>query len=80
MTASKRPAPIRDDLAAAQLGKELGRRLRHLRAQLSESQLDVSQRAKVGRAYLSRAERGKILPGYATLVKMNVPEQTLQSL
>jgi len=56
--------------SAAELAKKLGRRLRYLRAQNNVTQAELSSRATMGRAYLSRLERGKILPRYLTLVRL----------
>ena len=56
--------------SASQLAKNLGRRLRYLRAQTGVTQAELSTRAATGRAYLSKLERGKILPRYFTLARL----------
>ena len=56
--------------SASELARHLGRRLRYLRAQHGVTQAELSCRAKTGRAYLSRLERGKILPRYLTLARL----------
>ncbi|MGA2351342.1 MAG: helix-turn-helix transcriptional regulator [Terracidiphilus sp.] len=55
---------------ASELARNLGRRLRYLRAQHSETQAELADRAQTGRAHLSRLERGKTLPRYFTLVRL----------
>lgn len=59
------PAPSPSELA-----KNLGRRLRYLRAQSGVTQSELSNRAATSRAYLSKLERGKILPRYFTLARL----------
>ena len=56
--------------STSQLAKNLGRRLRYLRAQTGVTQAELSSRAATGRAYLSKLERGKILPRYFTLARL----------
>ncbi len=53
-----------------QLAKALGRRLRYLRAQIGITQLELGRRASMDRTYVSRLERGRILPRYAALVRI----------
>jgi transcriptional regulator with XRE-family HTH domain len=48
----------------------MGWRLRYLRAQNAITQAELSRRAAVGRAYLSKFECGKILPRYLTLARL----------
>jgi transcriptional regulator with XRE-family HTH domain len=56
--------------SASELAKHLGRRLRYLRAQHGVTQIELSSRAQMGRSYLSKLERGKILPRYLTLARL----------
>jgi transcriptional regulator with XRE-family HTH domain len=72
MSVSKSPPNTRIHTLAPELGKDLGRRLRYLRAQLGVTQSELAQRTAMGRAYISKVEHGKILPRYATLVRMAV--------
>jgi len=53
-----------------QLAKALGRRLRYLRAQTGLTQLELGRKASMDRAYISRLERGRILPRYVALVRL----------
>ena len=53
-----------------QLARALGRRLRYLRAQTGLTQLELGRRASMDRAYISRLERGRILPRYVALVRL----------
>jgi transcriptional regulator with XRE-family HTH domain len=70
MSANKSRLPSCIDEPGPELGRALGRRLRYLRAQLGITQLQLSQESRIGRAYLSRLENGRILPRYATLVRV----------
>jgi ribosome-binding protein aMBF1 (putative translation factor) len=54
----------------SQLAKALGRRLRYLRAQTGLTQLELGRRASMHRTYISRLERGRILPRYVALVRL----------
>jgi len=54
----------------SELARDLGRRLRYLRAQIGVTQKELSNKAAIGRAHLSKLERGKILPGYLTLGRL----------
>jgi transcriptional regulator with XRE-family HTH domain len=56
--------------SASELAKKLGRRLRYLRARNGVTQAELSKKAATGRAYLSKLERGKILPRYLTLARL----------
>ncbi len=56
--------------SASELARHLGRRLRYLRAQHGITQIELSSRAQMGRAYLSRLENGRILPRYFTLARL----------
>jgi transcriptional regulator with XRE-family HTH domain len=60
----------RVDIRENQLAKNLGRRLRYLRAQTGLTQLELGRKASMDRAYISRLERGRILPRYAALVRL----------
>jgi transcriptional regulator with XRE-family HTH domain len=53
-----------------QLARSLGRRLRYLRAQTGLTQSELGRKASMDRAYISRLERGRILPRYAALVRL----------
>lgn len=53
-----------------QLARSLGRRLRYLRAQSGLTQFELGRKASMDRAYISRLERGRILPRYAALVRL----------
>jgi transcriptional regulator with XRE-family HTH domain len=53
-----------------QLAKSLGRRLRYLRAQIGITQLELGRKASMDRTYVSRLERGTILPRYVALVRI----------
>jgi len=53
-----------------QLARNLGRRLRYLRAQTGMTQLELGRKASMDRAYISRLERGRILPRYSALVRL----------
>ncbi len=59
------------DETAAEIAKHLGRRLRFLRAQLGLTQQQISQRASVGRSFLSALENARsALPRYTTLIRL----------
>jgi transcriptional regulator with XRE-family HTH domain len=60
----------RDNLKGNQLARSLGRRLRYLRAQTGLTQFELGRKASMDRAYISRLERGRILPRYAALVRL----------
>jgi len=70
MTVNNIPEYARQIPATSRPGKELGRRLRYLRAQLGISQLEMAQRNGMGRSYISKIENGKILPRYDTLLRI----------
>jgi transcriptional regulator with XRE-family HTH domain len=53
-----------------QLARALGRRLRYLRAQIGLTQLELGRKAAMDRAFISRIERGRILPRFATMVRL----------
>lgn len=53
-----------------QLAKALGRRLRYLRAQTGLTQLELGRKASMDRTYISRLERGKVLPRYTAMVRL----------
>jgi len=53
-----------------QLARNLGRRLRYLRAQTGLTQSELGRKASMDRAYISRLERGRILPRYSALVRL----------
>lgn len=53
-----------------QLAKALGRRLRYLRAQTGLTQLELGRKASMNRTYISRLERGKVLPRYTAMVRL----------
>jgi transcriptional regulator with XRE-family HTH domain len=48
----------------------LGRRVRYLRAQLGLTQQELAGRVQIDRSYVSRVERGLLLPRLATLVQL----------
>jgi len=64
------PSSSRFDTQGNQLAKALGRRLRYLRAQTGLTQLELARRASMNRTYVSRLERGRILPRYVALVRL----------
>jgi transcriptional regulator with XRE-family HTH domain len=69
----RKSIPLRrqdEGLLASELARALGRKLRYLRAQSGFTQAELSTRAAMGRAYLSKLERGKLLPRYLTLVRL----------
>ncbi len=70
MTAPDRELPFKLNTPANQLAKNLGRRLRYLRAQAGITQLELAKKASMDRTYLCRLERGKILPRYDVLVRL----------
>ena len=53
-----------------QLAQALGRRLRYLRAQTGLTQLELGRKASMDRTYISRLERGRILPRYTAMVRL----------
>ena len=53
-----------------QLAQALGRRLRYLRAQTGLTQLGLGRKASMDRTYISRLERGRILPRYIAMVQL----------
>ncbi len=53
-----------------QLAQALGRRLRYLRAQTGLTQLELGRRASMDRTYISRLERGRILPRFIVMVRL----------
>jgi transcriptional regulator with XRE-family HTH domain len=57
-------------LSASELARNLGRKLRYLRAQKGYTQAELSKRLFMGRAHLSRLERGKTLPQFLTVVRL----------
>jgi transcriptional regulator with XRE-family HTH domain len=65
-----RPSSSRMNTQGNQHAKALGRRLRYLRAQTGLTQLELGRRASMDRAYISRLERGRILPRYVALVRL----------
>ena len=70
----KKSAPLcgpDTSLSASELARALGRKLRYLRAMSGLTQSELSKNAGgMGRAHLSKLERGKILPRYITLVRL----------
>lgn len=67
---SNRHSVPRVNVRENQLAKSLGRRLRYLRAQTGLTQFELGRKASMDRAYISRLERGRILPRYAALVRL----------
>ena len=67
---SNRHSVSRADFRGNQLARSLGRRLRYLRAQTGLTQFELGRKASMDRAYISRLERGRILPRYAALVRL----------
>ena len=63
---TSRPAPL--SAAYASAARSLGRRLRYLRGKLGVSQQELALKVGIHRTYISRLERGKILPRLSTLV------------
>ena|ERR1035437_4372462 len=57
-------------LSASELARSLGRKLRYLRAQSGYTQSELSKDLGMGRAYISKLERGRVLPRYITLVRL----------
>jgi len=53
-----------------QLARALGRRLRYLRAQTGLTQLELGRKASMDRTYISRLERGRILPRFGAMVRL----------
>jgi transcriptional regulator with XRE-family HTH domain len=58
------------ELLASELARNLGRKLRYLRAMRGWTQIELSRRATMSRAYVGRLERGNVLPRYITLVRL----------
>jgi transcriptional regulator with XRE-family HTH domain len=58
---------------ASQLAKDLGRRVRYLRAQAGVTQMELARKASgsMDRAYISRLENGRTLPRYFNLVRLS---------
>lgn len=67
---SNRQSVPRVNSRGNQLARSLGRRLRYLRAQTGLTQFELGRKASMDRAYISRLERGRILPRYAALVRL----------
>ena len=67
---SNRHSVPRVNFLGNQLARSLGRRLRYLRAQTGLTQFELGRRASMDRAYISRLERGRILPRCAALVRL----------
>ncbi len=58
-------------LSAPELARNLARKLRYLRAMRGWTQVELSRRSGMGRAYLSRLERSKGgMPRYINLVRL----------
>ena len=71
MSTLKAPPQANVNATALSLGKDLGRRLRYMRARLGITQCELARRTTgMSRAYLSKLEHGKILPRYTTLVRL----------
>lgn len=66
---NRRPVP-RVSIPGYQLARSLGRRLRYLRAQSGLTQFELGRKASMDRAYISRLERGRSLPRFASLVRL----------
>jgi transcriptional regulator with XRE-family HTH domain len=66
---NRRPVP-RVSFLENQLARSLGRRLRYLRAQIGLTQSELGRKASMDRAYISRLERGRVLPRYSALVRL----------
>lgn len=64
------PPSSRGNTPGNQLAKDLGRRMRYLRAQAGLTQLELGRKAAMDRTFISRLERGRILPRYVTLVRL----------
>jgi transcriptional regulator with XRE-family HTH domain len=50
--------------------RRLGRRLRYLRGQLGVTQQEVARNIGTHRTYISRLERGRIMPRLSSLVRL----------
>ena len=61
---------VSDTLLKRTGSRNLGRKLRYLRAMRGWTQIELSKRAKMSRAYVGRLERGEVLPRYITLVRL----------
>jgi transcriptional regulator with XRE-family HTH domain len=70
----KESTPLRrqdDGPSASELARNLGRRLRYLRAMRGWTQVEFSSKIPMSRAYLGKLERGNGgLPRYITLVRL----------
>src|ERR1019366_1459604 len=67
---TSRPAPLSTAYAAA--ARSLGRRLRYMRGQLGISQQELALQVGIHRTYISRLERGTIMPRLSTLVRLAI--------
>jgi transcriptional regulator with XRE-family HTH domain len=56
--------------ARAGVARILGRRLRYFRSQMNVTQQTIAETLRTDRSYVSRLERGKVLPRLSTLVKL----------
>ena len=65
---TSRPAPL--SAAYASAARSLGRRLRYLRGQLGVSQQELALKVGIHRTYISRLERGTVMPRLSTLVRL----------
>jgi transcriptional regulator with XRE-family HTH domain len=65
---TSRPAPLSTAYASA--ARSLGRRLRYLRGQLGVSQQELALKVGIHRTYISRLERGTVMPRLSTLVRL----------
>jgi len=54
----------------AELAKLFGRRLRYLRSLSGMTQVELSNKSAIGRAHLSRLERGRLLPRMDTVLRL----------
>jgi len=57
-------------LARARVARILGRRLRFFRSRMNVTQQTMAITLKTDRSFVSRLERGEILPRLSTLVKL----------
>ena len=65
---TSRPAPLSTAYASA--ARSLGRRLRYMRGQLGISQQELGKSIGIHRTYISRLERGTVMPRLSTLVRL----------
>jgi transcriptional regulator with XRE-family HTH domain len=65
---TSRPTPLSTAYASA--ARSIGRRLRYMRGQLGISQQELGKNIGIHRSYVSRLERGTILPRFSTLVRL----------